>query len=279
MEATLDIEGNFENADDLLWQAVSGRLPQVGNIRVQKSGRIGPLVELAMARRSLPDAYRAVTFQARFVGMVDLALNEGTITGNEIKDVAGVFPLFRHDPLSSDQLLWDQWAKHAENAAVAHNMPRRLVEGLLGALGELQDNVYTHSGRIDTGLAAYAVSADTFEFVIADAGIGVLASLRQNGEFIQLEHSGQALCEAISDGASRFGRQSGHGYGISQLFRALAHENGDLRFRSGDHVLTLCGDNMSPNGKLSVIKKANLPGFIISVRCDISCGTSKSGWL
>lgn len=279
MQAAREIEGSFENADDLLWQAVSGRLPQAGGIRVRKSRRIGPLVELAIARRFLPDAYRAVTFDARFVGMVDRALNEGTITGNGINDVAGVFPLCRHDPQSSDQSLWEQWAKHAENAAAAHNMPRRLVEELLGALGELQDNVYTHSGRIDTGLAAYAVSGDAFEFVVADAGMGVLASLRQNAEFTQLEHSGQALREAISDGASRFGRQSGHGYGISQLFRALAHENGDLRFRSGDHVLTLRGDNLSPNGKLSIIEKADLPGFIISVRCNISRGTDKSDWL
>lgn len=268
MQAARDIEGSFENADDLLWQAVSGRLSQVGDIRVRKSGRIGPLIELAMARRLLPDAYRAVAFEARFVGMVDQALDHGTITGNGINDVAGVFPLFRHDPQSDDQSLWDQWAKRAENAAGARNMPRRLIESLLGALGELQDNVYTHSGRIDTGLAAYAVSGDAFEFVVADAGMGVLASLRQNAEFTQLEHSGQALREAISDGASRFGRQSGHGYGIGQLFRALAHENGDLRFRSGDHVLTLSGDNLSPNGKLSIVKKASLPGFIISVRCN-----------
>jgi len=275
MQTVHDIEGSFENADDLLWQAVSGRLPQAGGIHVRKSGRIGPLVELTMARRFLPDAYRAVTFEARFVGMVDHALNEGTITGNGINDVAGVFPLFRHDPRSSDQSFWDQWAKHAENAAVARNIPRRLVEGLVGAMGELQDNVYTHSGGIDSGLVAYAVSDDAFEFVVADAGMGVLASLKQNPEFTQLEHSGQALREAISDGASRFGRQSGHGYGISQLFRALAHENGDLRFRSGDHVLTLSGDNLSPSGKLSVVKKANLPGFIISVRYNIARGPNK----
>lgn len=270
MQAARNIEGSFENADDLLWQAVAERLPQLGSIHVRRSGRIGPVVELAMARRVFPDAYKAVSFEPKFVDMVDQALDQGIITGNGIRDIAGVFPLSRHDPTSQDQSPWDQWAKHAENAAATRNLPRRLVEGLLGALGELQDNVYAHSGSIETGLVAYAVSDGAFEFVVADAGLGVLASLKQNPEFANLENSGQALRAALSDGASRFGRESGHGYGIGQLFRALAHERGDLRFRSGDYVLTLCGDNLSLTGKMEIVKKATLTGFVVSVMCRTS---------
>lgn len=270
MQAAREIEGSFENADDLLWQAAAERLPQFGNIRVRRSGRIGPLVEFAMARRCYPDAYKAVSFEPRFVTMVDQALDQRLITGTGMRDIAGVFPLSLHDPAGNDQSRWDQWAKHAENAAASHNLPRRLVEGLLGALGELQDNVYAHSQRIETGLVAYAVSKGAFEFVVADAGIGVLASLKQNPEFAAIENSGQAMRAALSDGASRFGRESGHGYGIGQLFRALAHERGDLRFRSGDHVLTLSGDNLSLTGKLEVAEKAALPGFVVSVLCRAS---------
>jgi hypothetical protein len=270
MQAARDIDGSFENADDLLWQAAAERLPQYGSIRVRRSGRIGPLVEFAMARRIFPDAYNAVSFEPRFVDMVDQALDQGTITGNGVRDVAGIFPLARHDPTSQDQSLWDQWAKHAENAAATRNLPRRLVEGLLGALGELQDNVYAHSGRIETGLVAYAISDGAFEFVVADAGLGVLASLKQNSEFANLENSGQALRAALHDGASRFGRESGHGYGIGQLFRALAHERGDLRFRSGDYVLALSGNNLSLTGKMEIAKKAALPGFVVSVLCRTS---------
>src|SRR3546814_13998034 len=104
-------------------------------------------------------------------------------------------------------------------------MPRRLVEELLGALGELQDTVYTHSGRIDTGLAAYAVSGGAFEVVVADAGMGVLASLRPHAEFTQRDHSGQSLRDALPDGASWFGRHAGHGYGTSPHIGPLAPEN------------------------------------------------------
>ena len=75
---------------------------------------------------------------------------------------------------------------------------------------------------------------------------------------------------AISDGASRFGRDAGRGYGIGKLFRALAHEQGYLRFRSGDHALTLSGDNLSLTGNLEVAEKAALPGFVVSVLCRAS---------
>ncbi len=195
------------------------------------------------------------------------ALRDGVISGSQAGEVAGVFPLSQHDPEAPDQSRWDQWAKHAENTAVAGGVARRLVEGLIGALGELQDNVYKHSERAGTGLAAYAVSRGAFEFVVADAGVGVLTSLRQNPEFSGLTDSGTALRAAASDGASRFGRETGHGYGIGQLFRALAHHEGELRFRSGDHALTLWGDSPSLTGQVEIAQKAWLTGLTISVRC------------
>jgi hypothetical protein len=267
LTTTREIPADFGAADDLLWQAASGRLPQLGRLLVRPSGRIGPLVEMAMARRAAPESYAAVSFEPPFVNMVEYALRDGAISGSQASDVTGAFPLRRYDPKAPGQLHWDQWAKHAENAAVGAGFPRRLIEALLGALGELQDNVYEHSGRPETGLVAYAVSPDAFEFVAADAGIGVLASLRQNPEFSGLTDSGAALRAAASDGASRLGRDSGHGYGIGQLFRALANHEGELRFRSGDHALALRGDSPSLTGQIEIAQKAWLTGLTISVRC------------
>lgn len=261
-----EIEADFAVADDLLWQAAAGRLPQLGPLRVRRSGRIGPLIEMTMACWAAPESYAAVSFEPSLVRMAGQAHCDGVISGAQVGDVAGVFPLTRHDPKGPDQTRWDQWAKHAENMAIANGIPQRLVEGLLGALGELQDNVYEHSGRAETGLVAYAVSSGTFEFVVADAGIGVLESLQQNPEFAGLSDSGAALRAAASDGASRLGRASGHGYGIGQLFRALAHDEGELRFRSGDHALTLSGDSPNLAGRVEIAQKAWLPGLTISVR-------------
>jgi hypothetical protein len=262
-----EISATFDVADDLLWQAVAGRLPDLGPLSVRRSGRIGPLVEMAMAVSASPSAYERLTFEPPVFHQAVDALRKGHITGAGAGDRAGVFPLSRFDPSAGQQLLWDQWAKHAENAAIGAGLAKGLVSGLMGALGELQDNVYDHSGRPETGVIAYAVTPGTFEFVAADAGIGVLASLRQNPEFAGLRDSGEALRAAASDGASRYARSTGHGYGIGKLFRALAHNAAELRFRSGDHALRLWGDAPSLTGQVELAQKARLIGLTISVRC------------
>ena len=277
LKTMLEIPASFDAADDLLWQASSGRLPQRGRLHIGRSGRIGPLVEMAMARWTAPEAYAGVSFESALVRMAELALSHGTISGSQVGDVAGVFPVRKHDPAAGYQVHWDQWAKHAENEAIRAGFPRQLIEGVLGALVELQDNVFEHSGRPETGLIAYAVSRGAFEFVVADAGIGVLESLRQNPEFSKLTDSGAALRAAVSDGASRRGRGSGHGYGIGQLFRALAHNEGELRFRSGDHALTLWGDSPSLTGQVEIAQKAWLQGLISSVRCRAPRRQGESG--
>lgn len=261
------VDARFDVTDDLLWQATKGHLPDRGLIRLCRSGRIGPLIEMMYARRSMPIAYEYIASEVPFTELIHHALNSGQISGERSIDRAGVFPLSRHDPESSTQVQWDQWALHAENAAVTRGLRRPLVAGLIGALGELQDNVYEHSERPGSGLVAYAAGSGVFEFVVADAGIGVLASLRKNAEFSGLRDSGEALRMAASDGASRHNRDTGHGFGIGALFKALAHDAGELRFRSGDHAMTIRGDRPSLTGQVEVAQKAWLDGLIISVRC------------
>ncbi len=228
-----------------------------------------PLVELAIAAAALPDAYRAIAVEPPMFRQIVGALSDGVICGAGIHDRAGAFPLSHLDADIDGPAreVWDQWVKHAENSAVASGLPRGLAAGLMGALGELQDNVFEHSGRPESGLIAYAASDGAFEFVVADAGCGVLASIRENPEFAGLADSGDALRAAASDGASRYARSTGHGYGIGQLFRALAHDAAELRFRSGDYALRLWGDAPSLTGRVDLAQKAWLDGFTISVHC------------
>jgi hypothetical protein len=262
------VSATFEAADDLLWQAGAGRLPQLPPLTLERSGLIGPLVELAIARMAAPNAYLGVTVEPPIFHQIEQGLAEGAISGAGAHDRAGVFPLSRFDlTADADNALCDQWTKHAENAGVVAGLPRGLVTGLMGAIGELQDNVFEHSGRPASGLLAYGASNGAFELVVADAGRGVLASLRENPEFAHLANSGAALRVAVSDGASRHARSTGHGYGIGQLFRALAHHAAELRFRSGDHALRLWGDAPSLTGQVELAQKAWLDGLVISVRC------------
>ena len=265
------VSATFEAADDLLWQADAGRLPLLPPLTLVRSGFVGPLAELAIGRMATPEAYRGITIEPPFFHQIEHALANGTISGAGTSDLVGVFPLRRLDPSSgnAESLLWDQWAKHVENAAVATGVRRGLAAGLMGALGELQDNVFEHSGRPETGLVAYGAKTGTFEFVVADAGRGVLASLRENPEFTHLADCGAALRLAASDGASRHTSESGHGYGISQLFRALVHHNAELRFRSGDHALRIWGDAPSLTGQVELVHRAWLDGLTVTVRCAL----------
>jgi len=257
----------FDVVDDLLWQAREGRLKGRGQLVIERSGRIGPLVELAFAATALPAAYTGVTKAPPFFTQVCESISQSRITGAGARDASGVFPLVHYDPEADANVLWDQWASHVENAAAANGLARGLVAGLMGALGELQENVIQHSGRRQSGVVAYAAGKGAFEFVVADAGIGVLASLRQNSEFAGLADAGEALRAAASDGASRHARSTGRGYGIGRLFRSLAHDAGDLRFRSGDHVMRISGDAPSLTGQVEIAQKAVLGGFIVTVRC------------
>ena len=58
-----------------------------------------------------------------------------------------------------------------------------------------------------------------------------------------------------------------NGYGIGTLFKALAHDAGDLRFRSGDHAMSIRGDRPSLTGRVEIVQKAWLDGLVVSVRC------------
>ena len=222
-------------------------------------------MELALASHGSAE-YSEVNVQPALFADVTSAIQHSKITGAQARSSAGAFPLTRKINSGGDAALWDQWCKHIENAAVRSGYSKSRIAGLLGALGELQDNIIEHSGKPSTGLVAYGITAEVFEFVVADSGIGVLASLRQNPEFAGLPDSGRALLAAISDGASRYDRSTGHGFGISRLFRSLANEYGELRFRSGDYALKIWGDTPSVAGQFQLSQKAWLAGLTISVR-------------
>jgi len=269
------IYADFSVANDLLQEANRGRLANHHPVALEKSGRIGPLVEIALAALQHPAQYRSVVVNSQFATGLTEALQKRLPFGSGYQDRAGVFPLGLINPVTADDTLdWDLWTKHAENIATAQGLNRHLIAALLGALVELQDNVYEHSNAPDTGLVAYAVTPTSFEFVVADQGIGVLSSLKQNPKFAEVSDAGLALELAITDGVSRFPAESGRGQGFHQLFRALVGHNAELRFRSDDHALTLHPGSDITSGATILAQVASLSGFSISVFCN---GNSLTG--
>jgi hypothetical protein len=275
-DAGRQLIGDFAGVDDLLWAAQTGRLERLGRVRVLRSGRIGPLIEILMARRADSAALAAVTLTAPFAASVEAALARGEISGSGFEARSGVFPLRRYVVEGDGADLWSLWKMRAERAAMASGFPRPLAAGIVGAMGELQDNVFCHSRRPETGIAVYAATAGAFEVVVADGGIGVLTSLRECADYAQLRDAGAALKVAVEDGNSRFGRASGHGFGMGQMFRALANHDGELRFRSDDHALTVRGHSPSLQGHVELGHKAHLGGMTISVLCRAPAGRHES---
>lgn len=262
-----EVIGDYGVADELAWAAQTATLAGMGRIRVLRSGIVGALVEMVLARRGNPSAFANVEFAAPFAGVIDQAVGGRHVTGEGYQARTGVFPLSRITPPNADTDLWALWRSRAEQAAVAVGLPSGLAASIVGAMGELQDNVFLHSQRPETGLVVYAATADAFEIVVADSGIGVLASLKQGAGYANVTDGGGALKIAVQDGESRFGRASGHGFGMGQMFRALADHDGELRFRSDDHALTVRGHSPSLQGGVELAQKARLPGLTISVRC------------
>jgi len=145
-------------------------------------------------------------------------------------------------------------------------LPGETPGHLLAAMHELNSNIEEHSAAESTGIMAYRARAGEFEFVVADAGIGILQSLSSCQEFAYLSNHGDALLAALNEGTSRYGSNKNRGYGFRSIFRGLYERKGSLRFRSGDHALTM--DGASPDLKVAQLaQKPNLQGFFVSVRC------------
>lgn len=263
----ISARAEFSAVDDLLREATHSQLASHGTIIVEKSGRIGPVVELTFGSMQFANQYHSVSVSGAFSNNLRIALQTGQPFGSGFNDCAGAFPLGENNPITTDGAAWDQWTLHAENIAKTKGLNAHLIASLIGAMVELQDNVYEHSNAPQTGLVAYAVTATSFEFVVADRGIGVLRTLRQNPVYAALPDAGAALREMVKEGVSRFPVEAGRGQGFNQLFRALVGHKAELRFRSGDHALTMIPTSDGINGATALAQVAQLEGLAISVFC------------
>ena len=136
---------------------------------------------------------------------------------------------------------------------------------ICGAIQEMVDNIFDHSGAPQTGAVVFSGTPEHVDIVVADAGKGILASLQSNPTFAYLRDSGTAMQMALQDGNSRYGPALDRGYGFGTLFRALNSLDAGLRFRSGDHALEIAGRSPSLRSP-HISQKAELRGFVVTLR-------------
>lgn len=159
---------------------------------------------------------------------------------------------------------WTAFLKRAEVTARSIGFTDSVAAGLAGAIHELADNVLQHSEAPASGLVAFSRSASSFEYVVADSGIGMLSSLRRAAEFRSLRDDLEALPLAVTSGVSRHGRGVGYGYGYRAVFIPLRAAHGSIRLRSGQAVLEVSGIGARPDqGRCS--QRPHHQGVVVSV--------------
>ena len=258
----------FAALDGIAFAAARGRL---GNHDLPQlvAADIGPVVEMNQLARSevLPPPLCAPWL--RFDGSYGLFRAAADGLDQWFGAQEGRLGLFKCKPAGGPETdRWKEFGVEAHKAALASGFPARIVWRLMGAMGEIRDKLIEHSEAPATGVVMFRSSLGSFEFAVSDSGIGTLASLRTNSDYVHLRDEGEALQCALADGESRFGRAAGRGTGFSQLFKSLVSLNASLRFRSGDHALSVEG--VSPTlVKAHVAVKPRAAGFMTAVRCAL----------
>lgn len=266
----------FASVDDISFAAARDRLKGRGLGAMFAVNDLGPLLEFAQlaAGGLLPPIDGVPWLSLDGVGGFYAALiseRSRWLCPNSRR--IGFFRTAAAPP--KDEATWIGFGLAAQQAAVSVGFPRKVAAQLVGALGEMQSNIYEHSGVPATGVVVFKARPGGFEFVVTDRGVGVLDSLRSCSEYAHLTDHGDALRLALTDGVSRHGLGSNHGKGFRQLFIGLANLNGALRFRSGDHALTI--DTHGPSlMRAKLAEKPEISGFFVSVACVLGASSNKA---
>jgi hypothetical protein len=247
---------DFDLLEDLLLARQQGYLRGAS---VSPTGRIAPLIEVVRAEGILNGSLQLV--DGTIVSAIRRALQTRLPVFFDSGTVGIVSAVRRAIP---DDGHWLEFGLTFQKACVATGHPIRIARGIVGALMELERNIHEHSERPETGILAYRATPQDIEFVVADAGIGMLRSMKRG--YPELRDPGISLRLALTDGYSRFGATMGRGFGFRELFLALATHRGELRFRSDDQVLSISG--ISPSLVNSVLAQgARLDGFSVACVC------------
>lgn len=264
------LELNFDAVDDLVGAHLRGKLSAVAARMRFSPNRLGPLVELVYQWGKATGASVLSSPWLDAFSNRDMreALSGNTATWLDAPRHRG-FLRTVFDPLKpEDDPPRTRFLMAARVAAEQSGFPVPVAQSLAAAVREMESNIHEHSQGAASGLLAFQARNASFEFVVADAGVGVLPTLSEAPEFRSLSDHGRALQLALQEGTSRFGRDAHRGMGFRDLFVGLASLNANLRFRSGDHALTIDG----PRPELKVAQLAQKPffrGFLASVSCRL----------
>lgn len=232
--------------------------------------RIGPVVSLVygrfLAKPSLFDGLGDNPILRNLLDLQRQSDNKPYLSSNYRS-----FEFFKI-PRTEDEVEDNSWASfllRAQRAAERSGIEKSLAQSLISTLQEMVDNAIIHSQHPESGLAGYQWSEKSFEYVVADAGIGVFASLQQSSRYASIENSSEALSTALRNGETS--KPTGYGTGFNGLILNIAKKNSSLRFHTGDASITI--DGISRYDEVLSLNPIARPapavqGFLISVLCE-----------
>lgn len=235
-----------------------------GDIAQSVACHIGAVVEYELQRRhSRPELPRLTEYTESPIAARIESLAAGTasprvLTLQPVDQDAVLIP-----PRLGQDTGWTAFVKRAEVTARSIGIAEHVAAAIAGAILELADNVMQHSEAPTTGIAGFSQLNGHFEYVVADAGIGMLRSLRKAPEFQSLRDDLEALPLAITPGVSRRGRDSGYGYGFRQVFAPLRVASGAIRLRSGRAALRVAGFGVTPD-QANCSQRPNHHGVVVT---------------
>jgi hypothetical protein len=257
---------SFSVVDDLGFAGLKGKVNNLPTDLRFTGDLLGPLLELRHLQESGTVSGRLICLDPAKLSDLWQALDGSQRVWYGSPDRAvGLMRL----TAESNPLAWTDFAMSLKRAGVAAGLSADWAAQSTAAVREMESNIHEHSGASATGILAYRSVPGLFEFVVADLGLGVLATLRDAADYAGLSDHTEALRITLTDGASRLGAGQGRGYGFHDLLVGLANRQESLRFRSGTAALTI--DGTSPSLLHAQMgSKAPLKGLFISATCRIT---------
>lgn len=239
------------------------------------SATLAGLLEYGCLRQSFPDSLPLLpgtigsTPLARALGQIGspLGVNAQGPPQPNVRNIDAQVVEFRLLPsLDSfnQDIQWGNFLTRFERSVYGVGFSERVAARLQFAFAEMCENAVLHAQSSTTPLAGYAVDEAIAQFTVVDVGIGVRASLAQNPLYADLASDVEAIARALQTGVSS--RQGDGGFGFQSVFKALAEQWGQLRFRSGNGCLSMDGTGVEAD-RCRRSRPLPIRGFQVSVCC------------
>ena len=258
----------FDLLDDVAIATQKGKDTSEHLARIT-SVELGPLAEwllLSNERGGLLTTLRVAEHQPFVKASLNALRTPGNVVFCEHEFQRAAFLTTSRNPLAANQVEWSKFQMRMSKAGQDAGLHATEAHAMVAALEEIETNIHEHSERSHDGLVAFLTRPGELAFIVADSGIGPLASFQSNEEYVHVTDAGQALKLTIADGQSRFGSRANRGLGYHSLFIGLAALNASLRFRAGNRALVIEGQSPSRIGA-ALLERVPMQGFLASVVC------------